>query len=456
MGAIYSAIPLMNVIFTYGMETAYFRFVQNKERTDAVNDTATISLLFSTVFLTIVLWLNQSFLAKVTTLANLPMLIQLSIIIIALDAWSTIPFARLRNENRPHLFALIKIAGIFLNIIFTIFFISYCPAVLKSNPQSWVGVFYKPDVNPVTYVLLANVIQSAFTVLLLSKWIVPKKWQFNFSLWKEMMIYALPMLIAGMGGMINETFDRLMLGWWLPGTANYADEQRGIYNACYKLSILITLFIQAFRMGAEPFFFKQAGSENAQRTYARVLKFFVITVTLMFLVVSLYLPGWKYFIAPKEWEGLGIVPILLLANMSLGIYYNLSVWYKVTNNTMSGAWITLIGTSITILVNWIFIPKYSYYASAWATFLCYFSMMVISFLWGQKKYYIPYAWKKLSAYIVIVVLLFFIHKGIMLVWNNIYFDLTIATILTLGYLLFVVKIERKEFQQFPFIGKYIR
>lgn len=456
MGAVYAAIPLMNVIFTYGMETAYFRFVQRKERTDDVNTTATISLLFSTIFLSIVLWLNQDFLAKVMTLEQLPSLVRLSVIIIGLDALSTIPFARLRNEGRPLMFALIKIAGIVLNIVLTIFFLSYCPAAIEKNPNTWLILVYKPAVNPITYVLIANVASSLFTLICLSKWLIPKKWKFNFVLWKEMMIYALPMLVAGMGGMVNETFDRLMLGWWLPNTNDFADEQRGIYNACYKLSILITLFIQAFRMGAEPFFFKQAEGNNAPKTYARVMKFFVITITIMFLLVSLYLPVWKYFIAPKEWEGLRVVPILLLANMSLGIYYNLSVWYKITNNTMAGAWITLIGTLVTITINWIFIPRYSYIASAWATFFCYASMMVISYLWGQKKYHVPYAWKKLLAFIVIVVLLFFVHKGITSVWTSLGVSLTSGTLLTLIYLFFILKVEKKEFQQLPVVGKYIK
>ena len=249
-----------------------------------------------------------------------------------------------------------------------------------------------------------------------------------------MMAYSLPMLVAGLGGMINETFDRLMLGWWLPGSVQYADEQRGIYSACYKLSILITLFIQAFRMGAEPFFFKQAEGENPQRVYARVTKFFVITVSIMFLVVTLFLPVWKYFIDPKYWEGLKVVPILLLANMSLGIYYNLSIWYKVTNRTMAGAWITLIGTAITFAINYFFIPKYSYVASAWATFFCYFSMMVISFIWGQKEYHVPYAWKKLLAYIIIIVLLlFFLHHFITGLYSNTIFRFTLAIIFILAF-----------------------
>lgn len=456
MGAMYAAIPLLNVIFTYGMETAYFRFIQQKEDVEKVNNTATISLLISTILLFIVLWINQSFLGDVTKLEDLPLLIQLSIAIIALDALSTIPFARIRNEGRPKLFALIKISGIVINILFTVFFLSYCPALVKANPNSWAILIYHVDINPITYVFIATIIQSAFTLLLLSKWVVPSKWRFDLGLWKRMMLYTLPLLIAGMGGMINEVFDRLMLGWWLPSENDFADQQRGIYNACYKLSILITLFIQAFRMGAEPFFFKQLNTDKPQLTYARVMKFFVIVITFMFLVVSLFLPIWSTFIAEKYWEGLAVVPILLVANMCLGIYLNLGIWYKVTNKTMAGAIITLIGAAITISINWLFIPEYSYMACAWATFFCYFSMMVISFMWGQKTYYIPYAWKKLVAYMVIVVMIYFIYKGITGFWDNFIFNLIIAMVCTTLYALFIIRIEKKEFQQLPFFGKYLK
>lgn len=456
MSAVYAAIPLFNIIFTYGMETAYFRFIQKSEKKDAVNNTATISLLISSILFSILLWANQDFLARVASLNDLPSLIQLSILIIGLDALSTIPFARLRNEGRPRLFALIKIAGIIINVLATVFFLSWCPKAAEENPNSWVILLYNKNINPITYVLWANVLQSAFTLLLLGKWVLPAKWKFDFSVWKEMMIYALPMLVAGMGGMINETFDRLMLGWWLPGNADYVDAQRGIYGACYKLSILITLFIQAFRMGAEPFFFKQAEAQNPQRTYARVTKFFVITVSIMFLVVMLYLPVIKYFIDKKYWDGLAVVPILLLANICLGIYYNLSVWYKITANTMAGAWITLIGSAITFIINYFFIPSYSYMASAWATFLCYSTMMVVSFIWGQKKYYVPYAWKKLLAYLVIVLILWVVHSSIVRLWDNVYFSLVLGTLFISAFALFILKIEKKEFQQMPVIGKWIK
>ncbi|HJU46050.1 MAG TPA: oligosaccharide flippase family protein [Chitinophagaceae bacterium] len=456
MGAVYSAIPLLNVILTYGMETAYFRFIQRKDRSDAVNNTAAISLLVSTVLLSFILWNIQTPIAKLASLEKFPALIQLSIFIIALDALTAIPLARLRQEGRPRYYAFIRISSIIINIVVTVFFLSYCKTYLQENPNSFLRLIYRRDVNPVTYVLIANVFQSAFTLLLLSKWLLPKKWVFDFHLWKEMIVYALPMLLAGMGGMINETFDRLMLGWWLPDADDFADEQRGIYNACYKLAILITLFVQAFRMGAEPFFFKQAEGQNPQRIYARVMKFFVLTICVMFLVVILFLPVWKHFIAPKHWEGLKVVPILLLANMFLGIYYNLSVWYKVTSRTLAGVWITLAGTVVTIIINWIFIPHYSYMACAWATFLCYGSMMVLSYIWGQKHYHVPYATKKLLAYLGIVVILFFIHKGISLLLKSDLLSIVTGSILLVLYALFIVRIERKEFQKLPVVGRYIK
>ena len=269
-------------------------------------------------------------------------------------------------------------------------------------------------------------------------------------------MYSSPLILAGFAGMINETFDRLMLHWWVPGSITFKEEQVGIYSACYKLSILISLFTQAFRMGAEPFFFKQAEGLNPQRTYARVMKFFVITVTLMFLLVSLFLPVFKYFIGKNYWAGLPAVPILLLANMFLGIYYNLSIWYKLGNKTRAGAYITIIGAAITIVINWLFIPRYSFIACAWATFFCYGSMMLISYIWGQKEYRIPYVTKKLVAYLVIVVILFFIHKGLTLLLPYIWFSLITASLLLLIYTWFILLVEKKEFQKLPVIGDYIK
>ena len=455
MGAIYAFISILNVIFTYGMETSYFRFSQRNDRLDAVNYTATFSLLFSTVLLAIVLWLNQGLIADIVTLRDFPLLIQLSIVIIALDALTTIPFARLRQEGRPKKFAFVRVTGIFLNLGFTIFFLSFCPRYLHAHPGSWVHAIYDPKINPVSYVLIANIIQSAFNVLMLLPRILPGKGKFDWAFWKEMMIYSLPMMVAGLGGMINETFDRIMLGWWSHGPQQFKDDQRGVYNACYKLSLLISLFIQAFRMGAEPFFFKQAGGQNAKFVYARVMKFFVITICVMFLFVSLFLPVWKYFIAPKHWNGLAVVPVLLIANMFLGIYINLSVWYKVTNRTIAGMWITLIGSLITLVINYFFIPTYGYMACAWATFSCYGSMMVISYIWGQKEYAIPYATKKLTAYMVISIGLFFVHKLVTSLFHGFTPSVLAGLVLLGAYSLFIFRIERKEFRKLPVVGRYL-
>jgi O-antigen/teichoic acid export membrane protein len=448
IGLIYAAIPLLNIIFTYGFETAYFRFSAKKEHDQTIYSTASLSLFFSTILFTALLWFNQSFIGSATGLTDYPSVIQLGIAVIALDTLTAIPFARLRQEGRPRKFAFIKVAGVLVNIFFTWFFLSYCPGQLKNNATGWVSYIYDPATNPVHYVVLANVIQSAFTLLLLAREISEVRFKFDTWLWKQMMIYSLPLVVAGMGGMINETFDRLMLRWWLPGSADFRESQVGVYNACYKLSILITLFIQAFRMGAEPFFFQQAGGSNPQKVYARVMKFFVITICIMFLAVSLFLPAWQLFIGPKYREGLVVVPILLFANMFLGIYYNLSIWYKLGNKTMAGAYITIIGAALTILINWLFIPSYNYLACAWATFACYGSMMVMSFAWGQKEYRIPYAWRKLLAYMVIVAGLYFIHLLLNKAYGNLYYQLGVSVLLTLVFIGLVISIERKELQNF--------
>ncbi len=453
MGLIYSFIPIFNILFTYGFETAYFRFSSKEENKKTIYSTASLSILVSTILFTLLLWANQNAIAIATGLQDLPQLVQISIFIIAVDALSVIPFARLRQQGRPKMYAFLKVSGICLNMFLVWFFIAYCPT---HTGQALVKAIYNPTTNPIVYVLLANLAQSIFTLLLLSKELLAINFRFDTRLWKEMMIYSLPLLIAGFGGVINETLDRQMLRWWLPGEELFRKEQVGIYNACYKLSILITLFVTAFKMGAEPFFFKQAEGDNPQRVYARVMKFFVITISFMFLVVMLFMPIWKRFIGPRYWEGLSVVPILLLANMFLGIYYNLSIWYKLGHKTIAGTWITLIGACITILINFIFIPHFSYMACAWATFCCYGSMMVISFVWGQKEYRIPYAWRKLVAYMVIVVMLFFIHKGITYFYAASWFSLIIGCLLLAMFAWFILLVERKEFQKMPVIGKFIK
>jgi len=457
MSILYAAIPFLNVIFTYGIETAYFRFASKEEYKKNIYSTATISILCTTFFLTILLFSLRSSIAHLLRLDNHPEFITYAALIIGLDTLTTLPFAKLRLEQRPRKYALVRISTIILQIAITYFLISVCPRLAMENPNGFIATFYKPNYN-VGYVIIANVCASFFALLLLHKEFFSFEFKFNKKVWATMMIYSLPLLIAGFGGMINETFDRIMLSWLAPvANITAAKNEVAIYSGCYKLSILITLFIQAFRMGAEPFFFKQAEGQNPQKVYARVMKFFVITITIMFLVVAMYLDIWKYFLSREiYWTGLKVVPILLLANMFLGIYYNLSIWYKLTHKTIAGAYITLIGAAITLLINFIFIPYFGYMACAWATFFCYGSMMIISFLWGQKDYRIPYAWKKLCSYIVIVVLLYFIHEAIVFFFKGSIINFSSATLLLILYVWFVLNVEWKEFLRLPVVGKYFK
>lgn len=459
---IYAAMPFLNVIFTYGLETAYFRFATQEKFKKHIYNTAIISLICSTLFMTLMLILFRHSFAHLLRLDANPEFITIAALIIAFDTLSALPFAKLRLEQRPRKYALIRIITIIFQIGVTYFLLSVAPQLAKENPYSFIGTFYDPTYR-VGYAIIANLAASIFAWLLLYRQFFDFHWQFNSSVWKTMMIYSLPLVIAGLGGMVNETFDRIMLNWLAPVTSlSDAKEQVAIYSACYKLSILITLFVQAFRMGAEPFFFKQSEGQQPQKVYARVMKFFVITISVMFLVVALYLDIWKYFLSFNAEKravyetGLKVVPILLLANMFLGIYYNLSIWYKLTHQTMAGAWITIIGAVLTIVINYFFIPVFGYVACAWATFLCYGSMMVISYTWGQKNYPVPYAWKKLLAYIVIAVVLFAVHQLLNLWTDSFIYSFVTATILLLAFIWFLLQVERKEFARLPVVGRFLR
>ena len=462
MSIVYAAIPFLNVIFTYGIETAFFRFATKEEYKKDIYSTATISILCSTFSLTAILIFFRSATAHLLRLDNNPEYITYAAMIIAFDTLSALPLAKLRLDQRPRKYALIMISKIVLQILVIYFLMSVCPKLAKQNPNGFIATFYKSEYG-VGYIIVANVCSSLFAFLLLHKEFFAFEFKFNKKVWTTIMIYSMPLLIAGFGGMVNETFDRIMLSWLAPvKSITAAKDQVAIYSACYKLSILITLFIQAFRMGAEPFFFKQSEGQNPQKIYARVMKFFVITITTMFLVVALYIDIWKYFLStdPQKlkiyWTGLKVVPILLLANMFLGIYYNLSIWYKLTHKTIAGAYITLIGAAVTLIINYFFIPYFGYMACAWATFLCYGTMMVISFLWGQRDYRIPYAWKKLCAYIIIVVLIYLLHELIKHVFPGFWIGIITATVLILLYLIFISKVEWREVSRLPVIGKFFK
>ena len=454
---LFTIAALLNIIYTYGMETSYFRFASSNPESKVYN-TASTSIWFTTTLFTILLLLITPSIAAFYELSDNPEYITWIVLIVGLDTLAVMPFAKLRFEGRPRKYALIRILNIVINVGLVLFIYLVCKPAHETSPGSFPGNLYNPETG-LGYVILANLAASGITLLLLSKELFQFRLRINPGFWKEMMSYSWPLIIVGFGGIINETIDRLMLLKLLPGSSDENFAVSGIYSANYKLAILIVLFIQAFRLGAEPFFFKQSTGENAPRTYARVMKFFVIACCFCFLGVTMFLDIWKHFMSvnthPNYALGLKVVPVLMLAKIFLGIYYNLSIWYKLKNKNLTGAMITIGGALITIAFNWIFIPFWGYMACAIATLLCYGFMMVVSYLLGQKHYPVPYAWKKLLAYIVISVLLFLVHYTVRSYSQSIWLTHGTGLILLAAFAIFVLQVEKKEFSKLPIIGRFL-
>ncbi|TRZ69659.1 MAG: polysaccharide biosynthesis protein [Bacteroidetes bacterium] len=411
----YSYASFLMVILTYGMETTFFRFSETEERKDRVFSTAMLSVgLTSIAFLL----LSNLFAGKLASWMEYPFHSEYVIWfawILGLDALASIPFARLRAQNKAKRFASIKFINILTNIGLTLFFLVLCPFIVRHYPyalqSNWLfNLVYRGDWT-IEYVFIANLLASILTFILLFPQIIGMKFEFHKVLWKKMLLYTWPLLFAGMAGIVNETFDRLLLRYLLP--RNISEAQVGIYSACYKISILMTLFVQAYRFAAEPFFFAQAKEKDAKLVYARIMDFFIITVSLIFLLTMLYLDDvFIYFIGAKFRVGKNVIPILLLANLFLGVYYNLSIWYKLTSKTLWGAWLSVIGAVITLALNFWWIPLspdhliYGYLGSAWATFICYGAMMILSYVIGQKYFPVPYNLLKFFGYLGLSVLLY--------------------------------------------------
>ena len=454
---IYAIVPFLNILFTYGVETSYFRFVQEKDKNKLYN-TLNVSILTSTIFFSLVLLYFTQQLADATMMHAHPEYFTWLTGIILFDTLATLPFAKLRQEGRPQKYAVVRISGIVVNVLIVVFFIGICPELAKNNPHNPLLLLYDPSIG-IGYYLIGNLIGSAVTFLLLWKEWSGFRFNFDGKLWKELMKYSYPLIIVGLGGMVNEMLSRLVYQHVTTETPAEAKRQLGVFAANYRLAVLITIFIQMFRMAAEPFFFNQSKDQNAKKTYARVMKFFIIACCFMFLGIALFLDVFEKIltIKYKEYgEGIHIVPILAMGSIFLGIYYNLSIWYKLTNKNLIGAAITIAGALVTILLNMWWIPYFGYTGSAWATFTCYAFMMVTSYLLGQKIYRIPYAKKKLIAYLVLTTLIFFLHKGIVLLYSEMWFSISTAVLLLAGFFWFIATIERKEFQQFPVIGKYFK
>ena len=436
--SLYAWAAFITVVLTFGMETTFFRFA-NRNELDPKRSYATafFSVAGLSVFFTLVCVLFPGAIASGIRYPEQSTLVLMLAVALGLDAITALPMARLRNEGRPWPFVAANLVSIGLTVVLSLFYFAYAmPKVNAGEGNAFIDAVYDPSFG-VGYVFLINLIASAVKFLLLvPKW--PAFAQFDRALLKPMLVFAAPLAVAGLAGMVNETADRAVLKYLLP--ADVADEQIGIYGACYKLAVLITLFIQAFRMGAEPFFFSQAKQPDSKETFARIMNLFVAVCMGAFLVVMLFLDLFKWFIPNSAYhEGLRVVPILMLANVFLGIYYNQSVWYKLTDRTRAGSTISIIGAGITLVLLFTLIPHLGYMGAAWATLACYASMAVISYAWGQLHYPVPYN---------VTRVLWYMAGAVFLWWGVEQLDLPgiadhgLRVLVLLAYLSVVWKLER--------------
>jgi len=433
---IFAYFVLFNVVLAYGMETAFFRFFNKEDNQDKVTSTSAVSLIISSFALLGIAFLFRH---QISTLINIELkYLNLVFVILLLDALVIIPFAWLRATARPMRYAVIKIFNVAVNLGLNVFLLLYLKDLAADN--AILDRIYKPDFE-ISYIFISNVIASGLTLFLLLPFYVRVKLNFDAVLWKKMMHYAIPVLIAGIAYSVNETFDRILLEKLLP--SDVADEQVGMYSACYKLSLFMTLFATAFRLGIEPYFFSHSKTDNPQKNYAKILEYFVALGSVILLSVVVFADVIKPYIIRSEayYEAMWIVPFILLANFCLGIYHNLSVWYKITDRTKFGAYISIFGALITLVLNYALIPVIGFKGSAIATLSAYLIMMLLSFYYGRKFYPIPYDLKKISLYLLVSILFSFIY------FYNYRENYIIGIAMLIVFLGLGILLEKKELKQ---------
>jgi len=439
---LYAYVVFLLVILTYGMETGYFRYASSSKQKDRVYTTVLLSLLSSSLLFIIFVFFSAGSLSTLLGYEKHPEYIKWLAVIVGIDAFTSIPFARIRLRNQPMKYALIRIGEVALNIGLNIFFLYYCP---RNADSGWIAGLYDENIG-VGYVLISNLIASSLKlILLLPDVLAGFRSTFDFRLFKQILKYSYPLLIAGLAGTINEALDRILLKHLIPMEQNPM-EQLGIYGANYKLAVLMTLFVQMFKYAAEPFFFSKEEEKNAKGLYADVMLFFIVAGLFIFLLVNLYLDYFILFIGSDFREGVQIVPVVLMANLVMGIFFNLSIWYKLTNLTRYGAVLVIIGALLTVGINALFIPSYGYLASAWAHLICYSTMVIISYLWSRKHYAVPYKLGRILAYIAMAMAIYLCNTlflqdvdGAGNIW---------ALMLLLVFCVAVVAGERKTFNQY--------
>ncbi len=436
---LYAYVAILLVLLTFGMETAFFRFANKEKNASDVYNTALSSIIaVAIVFLGLVVLFSGKVSTAIRYSGHSEYVLMIALIV-AIDAFTAIPFAWLRYEDKAKRFAFIRIASVAINISFNLIFLVAIP---KWFPEESSRLCFYQGANKIVFVFIANLIGSLSTIVMLWRELRIFRFRINKLLLNKLLAYGLPVLVIGFAGMINEVADKILLKYYLTGPGT-AIEQIGVYGANYKLAILMMLFIQMFRYAAEPFFFAEAKKKDAKKTYGLIMTYFVIFTWFIFLGVTLYIDIFKFMIGREFWAGLSIVPIVLAAKMFLGIFFNLSVWYKLTNKTLYGALIAVFGAFITIVLNIVLIPKIGYYGSAWANFACYASMMLISFFWGRKIYKVNYNLKKILSYSLLGLVLFFVSRYFSAYGESLRFAINSGLMIIYAASVFVF--ERKTF-----------
>lgn len=451
---VYSFVALALVILTYGMETGFFRFA-NHDKYDnpmEVYSTSLMSLaVSSTAFLAAVIVFVKP-LSRILECGDHYSYVWLMAAAVALDAFTAIPFSYLRFAHRPMRFALLRIVNIGLNIGLNLFFILVCPWLWKVAPSA-IGWFYDPTYG-IGYIFLANFITSLLNLVLLMPELRGFKWKFNKRLWKEMLIYSYPLLVLGVAGIMNQTLDKILLPS-LVSDPHTAMEQLGIYGANYKIAIVMVMFIQAFRFAYEPFIFAQNKNRGEDRlqSYRDAMKWFVVFAMLIFLGVMFYIDILRHFISPKYWAGLKVVPVIMIAEFFFGVFFNLSLWYKLTDRTVWGMWFSLTGLGVTLLMNILLVPVMGYMGCAIAALICYGVMMVASYFVGRKKFPIGYNMPRLAGYFMLAMAIYAV--SLLSAVDNQWINYGVRVLLLACYLLIVLKVEKMNFFQLLPIDKML-
>ena len=438
---LYSYVAILLVLLTYGMETGFFRFAgQNKDDNNKIYSTSLISLFFTSASFVLLIFVFSSQIAGWIDYSEHPEYVKWMGIIVAIDAFTAIPFALLRLKNKAVKFALLKFLNIGVNIGANLFFLSFCPWILKNHPGSFVRYLYSPEIG-VGYVFISNLIASVVVVISLLPEFFRIKMNFDWPLMKQILGYSSPVLIVGITGMINQNIDKILIPHLIPAEQNPM-EQLGIYGANYKLAVLMNMFIQAFRYAFEPFFFSREKDHESNRIYALIMKYFVIFGLAIFLGMNFFLDIIKLVIDPRYYEGLKVVPVILMANLFLGIYFTLSLWYKLTDKTIYGAYIASFGSLITLVLNFLLIPKIGYMGSAIAVLVCFVSMTVISYYYGQKYFPVNYNIKRMGLYFGFTLALFFLFS--LIPFQSLFVKLFTGGLFFLIFMVVIYWGERRE------------